>query len=332
VPGAKHQIADSRAVALAPFNPEGHALDRAFRGFSSADPYTWSVTGAEIAAAAGVVKAVGKMVDREKMDDERNQLLELAKDSPATAAAADFYARRLAVGQQVRLKLIQPFARLLGVGREYFELGQFEADLNQHLKDVPDENLQTPPGHVLGPAMQGLVFTLDEPDLKEMYLKLLTAASDDRRPDDAHPSFAQIIRELSSEEAGLLKWGLSRLQLAIARVKLVTHPNQDFEVLQNHILQWSDIGQRTFAELAGRSAFVDNWNRLGLISVTYIERLSHRDPSSDPYGWVEQMPDYPTFEKQLDENGQPQQFPLVAFDPGIVRPTDFGRRFLRAVS
>jgi hypothetical protein len=276
-------------------------------------------------------KAVAKAADLSEKDDERRQLLELAKGSPAMAAAADTYARRLAVRQQVRLKLIQPFARMIGVSSDYFVQGQFEADLSEHLKDIPDENLQTPPGHVMGPTMQGLAFTLDEPDLKEMYLKLLATSSDNRR-DDAHPSFAQIIRELSSSEAGLLKWFLADLQVPVARIKLLmTHANE-WQVLQHNIVQWPELGERTSSELAIRPVFVDNWIRLGLADMSYTEFVVHKPPYPDPYGWVEQYPSYPSLENQLDENGQPHPFPKVVFDRGILRATDFGRRFLRAVN
>lgn len=292
------------------------------------------MSGAEIPAAKAVAAAaevVGKAVGSGEKDDERKQMLELAKASPAMAAAADTYARRLAVRQEIRLKLIQPFARLIGVRADYFEQGQFEADLTEQLEDIPDENLQTPPGHVMGPAMQGLGFTLDEPDLKQMYLRLLAAASDNRRSDVAHPSFAQIIRELSSAEAGLLMVVLSSPQLPIARIKLTTRPNE-WRDLRHNVLAWSDASERTPEELNLRAAWIDNWIRLGLVEVTYSERVAPSDGFPDPYEWVEKMPDYPKIEKPLDENGNPQAFPSVAFDPGILRVRDFGRRFQLAVS
>ena len=158
----------------------------------------------------------------------------------------------------------------------------------------------------------------------------LTAASDNRRPHDAHPSFAQIIRELSSEEAGVLKWCLSDIQRPMVRIKLMVAANE-WQVLQHNLLQWPDLGERTANEIRSRSAFVDNWDRLGLVDTTYTEHVAVRQPFSDPYGWVEQSPGYPAFPKPLDENGQARAFPSVVFDRGVLRVTDFGQRFLRAV-
>lgn len=295
------------------------------------------MTGGEIAAGVAAAKAVGKAVEKATEDDadERKQVLELAKDRPAMVAAADARARRIAVREQIRLKLIEPFARLLGVSKEYFE-DQFEADLNEHLKDVPDENLKEPSGQLLGAAMQGLAFTQGEPDLREMYLRLLVAASDDRRAGDAHPSFAQIIRELSSDEAGLLKWCLACRQLPIARIKLVTGGNT-WNPLRHNVLHWPDTTERTADELALRSIWVDNWERLRLVNVSYAEHIAYSNPPPsaalpDPYAWVEQTPGYPVLPSTLDENGNPEPFPHVSFDRGLLRTTDFGWRFFTAVS
>jgi hypothetical protein len=166
------------------------------------------VSGAELPAA----KALAGVAKEALNDaDEKQQLLELAKDSPTMQLAAETLARRIAVKQAIILKLYRPLAAVLGVSRAYFD-DEFATDLADHVSEIPDEHLTTPPPSIALPAMQGLAFSLEEPDLKEMYLKLLAAASDDRRPYDAHPSFAQIIRELSSDEAKLLQWCLSRGQ------------------------------------------------------------------------------------------------------------------------
>lgn len=295
------------------------------------------MTGGEIAAGVAAAKAVGKAVDKATGDDadERKQLLELAKGRPAMLAAADTRARRIAVREQVRLKLIQPIARLLGVSKEYFE-DQFEADLNEHLKDIPDENLTEPSGQLLGAAMQGLAFTQDEPDLKEMYLRLLAAASDDRRASVAHPSFAQIIRELSSDEAALLKWCLGARQLPIARIKIVTS-RETFNVLRHNVLHWPDTAGLAGDDLELRSVWVDNWERLRLVNISYTERLTYSNPPPtptppDPYAWVEQTPGYPVLRDAFDEDGNRKAFPHVGFDRGMLRTTDFGWRFFTAVS
>ncbi|HXN59898.1 MAG TPA: DUF4393 domain-containing protein [Acidimicrobiales bacterium] len=295
------------------------------------------MTGGEIVAGKAAIAAgkAAKDAAEEALgsdEAEKRQLLELSKDSPAMQAAADAYAQRVAVKQAILLKLYRPLGALLGIRRAYFE-DQFALDLAEKVSEIPEEHIATPPSSIALPAMQGLAFSLDEPDLKEMYLKLLAAASDDRRPYDAHPSFAQIIRELSSREAKLLRWCLSTVQQPIARIKLMKAPNSWLLVLKHNVVNWPAETPPALADdLAVRSAYVDNWVRLGLVEVSYTEQLIYEPPLPDPYAWVEQRPDYPTFAPTLDESGKPQPWPKVTFDRGILRVTDFGQRFLRAIS
>jgi hypothetical protein len=287
------------------------------------------MTGAEIPA----VKVAGKVAKRalKTGSEEKKQLLELAAKTPAMQAAADAYGKRLAVKQRIVLRLYQPLARMLGVSKAYFA-DQFAADLAEHVADIPDENLISPPGNIALPAMQGLAFSLDEPELKAMYLKLLAAASDDRRPYDSHPSFAQIIRELSSPEAQLLLEILRPPPTRpIARIKLITG-RQTWRPIYHNVLNWADDGYSP-GEFAARCAYVDNWIRLGLIHVEYGPKLAP-DGQSDPYMWVTSRPEYPKSVTQPEPTeDEPEPFQQsVGFDAGVLRVTDFGMRFMRAIS
>jgi abortive infection alpha-like protein len=286
------------------------------------------MTGGEVVAGKAA-KALAERVLKAD-DDEKRQLLDLAKDSAALEAAADAYAKRVAVKQQILLRLYRPLARLIGISKAYFD-DQFAKELAEHVGDIPEENLISPPGNIALPAMQGLAFSLEEPNLKAMYLKLLASASDSRRPYDSHPSFAQIIRELSSDEARLLQGLLGLDSLPIARIKLVTGGNT-WQPIRHHVLNWAEPDTPIEALIA-RCAYVDNWIRLGLIDVSYDMQVSG-DGDSDPYAWVTGRPEYPPAPDPADpvEEGPPRFQPTVSFDRGVLRVTDFGKRFLRAIS
>jgi Abortive infection alpha len=88
--------------------------------------------------------------------------------------------------------------------------------------DIPDENLITPPASIAVPALQGLSYTFEEPNLKEMYLNLLATASDDRQADQAHPAFAEIIKQLTPNETLVLNSALRTPATTAARIKQPT--------------------------------------------------------------------------------------------------------------
>jgi hypothetical protein len=77
------------------------------------------MTGGEIVVGKAV-KALGK---KELSNDGKTEdaLLCAAEGTPEMLAAARSMAARLAVKERVKLKLYEPFARILGVSKAYFE-------------------------------------------------------------------------------------------------------------------------------------------------------------------------------------------------------------------
>ncbi|WP_394613137.1 DUF4393 domain-containing protein [Lentzea sp. JNUCC 0626] len=276
------------------------------------------MTGAEIVAAGKAIEAVGsKALGQDEKVTEA--LLQAAEKTPEMAAAARSMAARVAVKERVKLKLYQPFARMLGVSKAYFE-DTFPEEMAAKTADIPDENLITPPASIAVPTLQGLSYTFEEPNLKEMYLNLLTTASDDRRADTAHPAFAEIIKQLSARETKFLHDVLKSRSVVAAQVKNLVEPG-GFVVVLTHLLPWIDSDTQVATEVAQMPTWVDNWERLGLVRATYTEFRA----GEGAYDWVASRPEYLRTAKQSG-------IIELTFDKGLVEATDFGKQFLRAVS
>jgi hypothetical protein len=259
---------------------------------------------------------------------EREVLRELAKESGALDPAARAYAKRLAVKEQIRLKILQPLGMLVGISRDYFE-NDFADDLADRVAQIPDEELITPRFSVAGPTVQGIAFTVDEPELRSMYLNLLAAASDARVASTAHPSFAEIIRQLSSEEAVLLGPVLQRLELPIIEIrsKVATADERStigWKVESRHVMDWRDQGVQVF--VPERSLQVVNWQRLGLVHVEYGTWLVP-DGAYDAYDWAESNPRMIELRAALDT----EDFQRITVERGVLTVTDFGKAFWRVV-
>lgn len=225
--------------------------------------------------------------------------------------------------QQVRLKLWQPLGMLFGISREYFESGKFEDEMTDRLQDIPVESLITPNLSVAGPAVQGISFTVDEPALREMYLNLLAAASDDRATGDAHPAFAEIIRQLSTDEVEVLAALLPHPTNAVAEVRLLVGVSSEpetsgYTLLATHLLPLVRDG--TVLHDNRLATYVDNWQRLGLMRVSYD--LSYTDIQR--YAWVD---DHPEVFRLRGHHGRD----AVNIQHGLLSVTDFGKLFWRVV-
>jgi hypothetical protein len=282
------------------------------------------MTGGEIVPVAKVAaSAVTKAVDDK---DDKTALQELAAESPNMKAAAESYARRVAIKQAVLLRVYQPLAHFLGVSRDYFDT-EFHEDMAKKLAEIPEEYLATPSPSVAIPAMQGLSYSLEEPNLKEMYLNLLATATDDRMKENAHPSFADIIKQLSPREASLLldtlRSGLRPGLLPVVRLIRTVEEGVGGVLMVNYLLPLADTNTGEPAEEPSLPVWIDNWIRLRLIEVDYGQYLT----DEDRYAWVEGRPEFVRLE-QDDQRGKDG----INVGRGSLRATDFGARFLAAVS
>jgi hypothetical protein len=275
------------------------------------------MTGGEIIAATAASKAAAKALAVD--ETTKGVLLRLAEDTPEMQAAARNRAARINALERAKLKLYQPICRLFGVPHEYFE-DTFLKEIGAKTADIPDENFRTPSPAVAVPAFQGLSYTYEEPDLKEMYLNLIATASDDRRAEEAHPAFAQFIKELAPREAKLLPMLLVNSITPTVRVKDEVAFNA-FTVLLPHLLpHLSDSGEPE--EESQLPTWVDNWSRLGLVNVVYVLESVKDDGA---YAWVESRPEYMRLAAKPGVT-------RIGYDKGVIRPTSLGLQFLYAVA
>lgn len=278
------------------------------------------MTGGEIIAVGKAVEAVGKKALDED-EKTKDVLLRVAEGTPEMAAAARSMAARTAVKERVKLKLYQPFARMLGVSRAYFE-DTFPQEMGAKIADIPAENLITPSASVAVPALQGLSYTFEEISLKELYLNLLATASDDRRADQAHPAFAEIIKQLAPNETQLLNLTLKMGDIVAARLKdQRVDPPGSYRVMMSHLLPIIEDTTGEPKEEPQAPTWVDNWQRLGLVNVSYTAYQT----GTNAYDWVEKRPEYARLSGQSTVT-------YLTFDKGLIQTTNFGRQFFRAVT
>lgn len=205
--------------------------------------------------------------------------------------------------------------------RKYFA-ERFADDLAVRAASIPASDLVEPKGSIAGPALQGLAFAHEEPDLREMYLNLLATAMDGRCSAVAHPAFVEVLKQVDSEEARLLKLLLGRESMAVVEVRLERQGEEGWRVLDRHLMNLYWQQSKEPMEDRRLAAMVDNAVRLGLVEVSYDIFLT----GSSSYSWVEQRPEYARH-KSLHETG----LATVTFERGILRRTAFGVQFATAV-
>ncbi len=78
--------------------------------------------------------------------------------------------------------------------------------LAKKLENIPPENIVPPEPYIGVPALQQISYCMDNEELRNMYANLLARAMNKDTKNDVHPSFVEIIKNLSPDEAVLLKY------------------------------------------------------------------------------------------------------------------------------
>ncbi len=271
------------------------------------------------------------------------EVAKVVKDNPHGAAAVDYFAQSAEIVTRTLRNLLLPFAAMnfgLEKAKHYFE-EKFGGELREKLKEVDPEDVIEPKASLAGPAIQGIAYTLDEPELRDMYVTLLATGMSAADQDNAHPAFVRIIGELSGLEADMLRriddLGQSvHPMCSLIFTKEEPIGRQPFFVAVSNVLYWERVVEGTDIEppdLLHGASMIDNWIRLGLFEA----KNDVYAPGDDAYEWASTQPykDRASEVLKLYQAESPQQFDLPDIEgdwqAGSLRPTAFGRSFFRAV-
>ena len=156
-----------------------------------------------------------------------------------------------------------------------YKLEDFKNDLETRLNSLPDDKIVEPDLMVAGPALESLKYTYDKEELRNMYLNLLVSSMNKDTKDKAHPSYVEIIRQLTPLDAKVFKRLNDVGQVACAHpvLKLDNTNKVYVSAYPNYIVEeLLDLGDEFDI-----STSISNLIRLGLIH--------HEDNSINGYNY-----------------------------------------------
>lgn len=81
------------------------------------------------------------------------------------------------------------------------------SNLNDKVKNIPEEDLVELPAHIVGPLLEDMAkFYHDEEYLRDLFSSLIASTMDRNKSDFIHPSFKSIIDQLSADDAKFLRY------------------------------------------------------------------------------------------------------------------------------
>lgn len=137
--------------------------------------------------------------------------------------------------------------------------------LEEELKNIPPDKIVPPEPYVAVPAMQAISYSMDSEELRSMYASLLAKSMNEDTKEKVHPSFVDIIKQMSPNDANIFKVIMeSDVTPLISLYILLYNGGGEACFIKN--LSWIDKYDPTIVRLS-----FDNLCRLGLIDIPSMQ-------------------------------------------------------------
>ena len=146
--------------------------------------------------------------------------------------------------------------------REY-KLAETEKLIAQRLMNVPPEKITTPEAYVAVPAIQAISYSMDSEELRNLYANLLAKSMNIDTKDNVHPSFVEIIKQLSPIDANIFSLIMQTELKPLVDLRIVL----DEEKGGGGITKIKNISWITSFAHSQYSVSFDNLERLKLIEI-----------------------------------------------------------------
>lgn len=147
----------------------------------------------------------------------------------------------------------------------------FKESIAQKIIAIPEESMQEPPLAIVGPAIEASKFFIEEEELREMFANLIGSSMNTIKNMEIHPSFVEIIKQLSVLDAKILFSFGNTASHPVGRIKQIL-PNGYF-ILVDYFYLHESIKDYHLIEL---SKSISNLERLGLIKIS-DEKICEKD-------------------------------------------------------
>lgn len=153
--------------------------------------------------------------------------------------------------------------------REY-KLAETEKLLAKKLEHISEDKIVTPEAYVAVPALQAISYSMDSEELRNLYANLLAKAMNSDTKDQVHPSFVEIIKQMSPADALIFSKIITSTIRPLITIKIST-PNRGERIFAENCSWITDVSLERC-----RTSF-DNLSRLGLIEIPYVESYNAKN-------------------------------------------------------
>lgn len=233
-------------------------------------------------------------------DDDKNQGSSNKLEVKAFGPAADAFGKELAPLGERGGKLLNRIGQVMfdvieGLpGRCRVAVHWLAIRVEELTKEIPPEKLVDPDPRIIGPIIIDIGLSIDEDEIKEMYAKLAAADINADTKSSAHPSFVEIIKQMSVNDTKVLEAMVRNEAIYIARMKNFQGPG---DITLGQIPSFETKG------VSDEDALFSIYNlaRLGIVEMNPLRHPVHTDENEERKNTIKKQFEYAEF-KDKDGN------------------------------
>lgn len=199
--------------------------------------------------------------------------------------------------------------------REY-KFAETEKLLAKKLEHVDEEKIVTPDAYIAVPAIQAISYSMDSEELRNLYANLLAKAMNIDTKNYVHPSFVEIIKQMTPLDATILQFLYNQPDKDVPLIDIIAKNQNTYIDLQSNIIPFFDN------DIEAISISVENLSRNSLVFIT-DEKFSEE---AGGYNLIYNNPNFSNFYNKLKSNSNPK-YPFTAMKEKSCTMSTFGKKF-----
>jgi len=209
------------------------------------------------------------------------------------------------------------------VMQKEYNLAVTKKILELKLQGTPVDHIITPPSYVAVPALQAISYCMDDDELRDMFAELLAHAMDKETVDNVHPTYVEIIKQMSPYDAIVFRKLVKKVIIPCISIKYVHKENHSAYPICD-IVAFEDLKKYP---LVPTQICLENLERLHLIEINRRSKLN----SKGHYLVLEESTKelVSQFIKENENVLSPQEYEPV-YDEFVIEIRGFGQFFARS--
>lgn len=194
---------------------------------------------------------------------------------------------------------------------------RYAKDIDDEVSKIPNDSINNNPDiSVIGPALEASKYYVEKTDVRKMFAKLIAAEFDARSSDKVHIAFVEIIKQMSANDAKLLK------------ILPKVGPLAEFRLYANDRKSYTSLGKDNIyipglieTNFENNAISINNLSRLGIVELSHISSLV----DETIYKAYEAFDEYKQGTKIVQEH--PDNYSSMEVSSGSFSITPFGDVF-----